>query len=106
MQFVQLMLLSMIEMAHANITSRISTYSHIFRLNNQKCLFVNIYVFVCVYVFQAAVGKVLPQDHVQPSPYNAESLNNLNIAGSSSNENRLPASQSTLMHRNIFGSGI
>lgn len=52
------------------------------------------------------MNKVLPQDHVeQDAPYNPESLNNLNIAGTSSNENRMPASPNALLHRNIFGSG-
>lgn len=52
------------------------------------------------------MNKVLPQDHVgHDTPYNPESLNNLNIAGTSSNENRMPASPNALLHRNIFGSG-
>lgn len=55
---------------------------------------------------QSAVNRVLPQDHIEPDvPYNPESLNNLNIAGTSSNENRMPASPNALLHRNIFGSG-
>lgn len=55
--------------------------------------------------FQAAVSKVLPQEHDEIPPYNTESLNNLNIAGTSSNENRMPASQAALLPRNIFGPG-
>lgn len=60
-----------------------------------------------LFVWQAAVTRVLPQEHSEPSPspYDASALNNLNMAGSSSNQNRSLPSPSTLAHRNIFESG-
>lgn len=54
---------------------------------------------------QAAVTRVLPQDHTEPVPYDASALNNLNMAGSSSSEHRPLPSPSSLVHRNIFDTG-
>lgn len=51
------------------------------------------------------MNRVLPQEEL---PYDPESLNNLNITGSSANDDVLvaPPSPSMLLHRNIFGAEL
>lgn len=51
------------------------------------------------------MNRVLPQEEL---PYDPESLNNLNITGSSANDDAMtsPPSPSVLLHRNIFGAEL